>query len=103
VSQANGGIIKRDMRQGPEGPRYPAQIPMRRADREGQEGGELYEKATLPLGDGTQTPDDFARSSRPATGLPEHMCKGNMSKNSFVLEHGEDSRLPDARAAAGTS
>ncbi len=41
----------------------------------------------MPLGDGTQSPDDFARAQSATTGLPEHMCRGNMAKNNFVLSH----------------
>ncbi len=47
--------------------------------------GELYAKAELPLGDGTQTPDQFVRMQSATTGLPEHMCRFNMKKNHFVL------------------
>jgi acyl-CoA reductase-like NAD-dependent aldehyde dehydrogenase len=47
--------------------------------------GELYARAELPLGDGSQTPDQFARMQSATTGLPEHMCKFNMEKNEFVL------------------
>ncbi len=39
------------------------------------------------LGDGTQTPDQFARMQSATTGLPEHMCKFNMEKNNFVLNN----------------
>src|SRR6059036_610655 len=46
---------------------------------------DLYHDAALPLGDGQQTPDDFARQQSASTGLPEHMCKANMKKNHFVL------------------
>ena len=49
--------------------------------------GDLYLNETLPLGDGEQTPDDFARQQSASTGLPEHMCKFNMEKNHFVLNH----------------
>jgi acyl-CoA reductase-like NAD-dependent aldehyde dehydrogenase len=50
---------------------------------------DLYLNGTLPMGDGSQTPDDFARQQSASTGLPEHMCKGNMSKNHFVLTNME--------------
>ena len=49
--------------------------------------GELYKDATLPMGDGSQSPDDFARQQSASTGLPEHMCKANMAKNHFVLSN----------------
>jgi acyl-CoA reductase-like NAD-dependent aldehyde dehydrogenase len=48
---------------------------------------ELYRDATLPLGDGTQSPEEFARAQSATTGLPEHMCRANMEKNFFVLTH----------------
>ena len=47
--------------------------------------GELFAKAELPLGDGTQTPEQFVRMQSATTGLPEHMCRFNMEKNNFVL------------------
>jgi acyl-CoA reductase-like NAD-dependent aldehyde dehydrogenase len=46
---------------------------------------DLYTEAELPLGDGTQTPDQFVRMQSATTGLPEHMCRFNMKKNHFVL------------------
>src|SRR5258707_15884977 len=48
---------------------------------------ELYLSDSLPRGDGAQSPDDFARQQSASTGLPEHMCKGNMKKNHFVLSN----------------
>jgi acyl-CoA reductase-like NAD-dependent aldehyde dehydrogenase len=39
------------------------------------------------MGDGQQSPDDFARQQSASTGLPEHMCKANMAKNHFVLSN----------------
>jgi len=50
---------------------------------------DLYTQAELPLGDGTQTPDQFVRMQSATTGLPEHMCKFNMEKNQFVLNEME--------------
>ena len=49
--------------------------------------GELYLTGTLPIGDGTQTQDEFVRAQSASTGLPEHMCRSNMQKNLFVLSH----------------
>src|SRR4026209_1431837 len=47
--------------------------------------GDLYMNAELPLGDGSQTPDDFAKQQSASTGLPVAMCRANMKKNQFVL------------------
>src|SRR5438094_1523683 len=51
--------------------------------------GELYKDATLPMGDREQSPADVARQQSASTGLPEHMCRANMSKNHFVLSNME--------------
>src|SRR5262249_13903306 len=40
---------------------------------------------TLPMGDGMQSPDEFVRAQSASTGLPERMCRANMTKNAFVL------------------
>jgi acyl-CoA reductase-like NAD-dependent aldehyde dehydrogenase len=53
-------------------------------DRAGK-AGELYTNGTLPMGSGTQSPDEFARAQSASTGLPEKMCRANMKKNAFVL------------------
>src|SRR6185436_20127213 len=47
--------------------------------------GELYMNASLPMGDRTQTPDEFVRAQSASTGLPERLCRANMTKNAFVL------------------
>ena len=63
------------------------EIPIKEILQRVKKAGELYTKAELPLGDGTQTPDQFARMQSATTGLPEHMCKFNMEKNMFVLQN----------------
>src|SRR5438477_25752 len=50
-----------------------------------QKAGDLYLTATLPMGDGTQTPDEFVRAQSATTGLPERLARANMKKNSVVL------------------
>lgn len=87
VGQANGGIIKRDMRNAWKAREALLQIPIADLIERVKKAADLFESATLPMGDGQQTPDDFARQQSSSTGLPEHMCKGNMSKNSFVLRN----------------
>ena len=55
-----------------------------------KKGAELFASADLPLGDGTQSPDDFVRQQSATTGLPEHMCRMNMEKLRYVLDHVDD-------------
>ncbi len=85
VSQANGGLVERDMRHAPRARNVLREIPIRELLGMVKKAGDLYAKAELPLGDGTQTPEQFARMQSATTGLPEHMCKFNMEKNHFVL------------------
>jgi acyl-CoA reductase-like NAD-dependent aldehyde dehydrogenase len=85
VSRANGGLVQRDMRKAQRARDVLRQIPSDDLiDRVGR-AGELYMTATLPMGDGTQTPDEFVHAQSASTGLPEQMCRANMKKNAFVL------------------
>lgn len=89
VSRANGGLVERDMRFANRARKVLQEIPIKKLLELVKKAGELYATATLPLGDGTQSPDEFARMQSATTGLPEHMCKFNMEKNQFVLANME--------------
>ena len=85
VSRANGGLIQRDMRKASRARDVLREIPIDELIARAGQAGELYMNATLPMGDGTQSPDEFARAQSASTGLPEKMCRANMKKNGFVL------------------
>jgi acyl-CoA reductase-like NAD-dependent aldehyde dehydrogenase len=85
VSRANGAMIQRDMRKAARAREALREIPMDELMTRVGKAGELYTSATLPMGDGTQTPDEFVRAQSASTGLPERMCRANMAKNAFVL------------------
>src|SRR6476469_10614668 len=85
VSRANGGLIQRDMRKAARAREVLRDIPIDDLIARAGKAGELYMNATLPMGDGTQTPDEFVRAQSASTGLPERMCRANMKKNAFVL------------------
>ncbi|HXU36719.1 MAG TPA: aldehyde dehydrogenase family protein [Blastocatellia bacterium] len=87
VSQANTGLLGRDMRLAERARQVLTDIPVTELIAMMKKAADLYLHATLPMGDGAQTPDDFARQQSASTGLPEHMCKANMSKNNFVLSN----------------
>src|ERR1051326_3349860 len=89
VSRANGGLVERDMRQARRAREVLRDIPIKQLLQMVKKAGELYVKADLPLGDGTQSPDQFVRMQSATTGLPEHMCRFNMEKNLFVLSEME--------------
>jgi acyl-CoA reductase-like NAD-dependent aldehyde dehydrogenase len=89
VSQTNAGIITRDMKKSSNARAILRQIPCSELLKCLAQAADLYESATLSIGDGTQSPDEFAHQQSASTGLPEHMCRHNMSKNSFVLRNME--------------
>jgi acyl-CoA reductase-like NAD-dependent aldehyde dehydrogenase len=85
VSRANGGLIQRDMRHALRAREALRQIPIDELIARVGRAGDQYMNGTLPIGDGTQTPDAFVRAQSATTGLPERMCRANMKKNAFVL------------------
>ena len=86
VGRANGGLIQRDMRKAQRARDALTAIPIEELIARVGRAGELYMDGTLPMGDGTQTPEEFVRAQSASTGLPERMCRANMQKNGFVLD-----------------
>ena len=89
VSRANAGLVERDMRHAKRARDLLREIPIAELIRIAKKAADLYTSAELPLGDGTQSPDQFVRMQSATTGLPEHMCRFNMKKNHFVLNEME--------------
>ena len=87
VSQANAGLLQRDMRFAQRARDVLREIPCDELIERTKKAADLYLNGTLPVGDGLQSPEDFARCQSASTGLPVHMCRGNMQKNYFVLTH----------------
>jgi len=87
VSQANPGLLSKDMRNAQRARDVLREVPCRELVATMKKAANLYKDASLPMGDGVQSPDDFARQQSASTGLPEHMCKANMAKNHFVLSN----------------
>src|SRR3954451_3760826 len=85
VSRANAGLVERDMRHAKRARQVLQDIPIHDLLKMVKKAGDLYVDAELPLGDGSQTPEQFVRMQSATTGLPEHMCRFNMEKNKFVL------------------
>jgi len=90
VSQANGGLVERDLRKAQRARDALREVPIPELIGMVQKAGDLFMSAELPLGDGTQTADDFVVQQSATTGMPEHMCRANMEKLKFVLEQMEN-------------
>lgn len=87
VHQANGGIVKMDMRKAKRARDVLRDIPINELVAMCEKAGDLYMSAELPLGNSTQTPEQFCEIQSASTGLPVHMCRANMNKIAFVLKN----------------
>lgn len=87
VSQANGGLVTRDLRKAHKAREALRQFSCAELMDKISRAADLFENETLPLGDGTQTADEFVYHQSATTGLPQHMCRANMQKNCFVLRN----------------
>ena len=90
VSQANPGLIARDMRYAERARKVLQEFSSKDLLAMIRKAGEYFSSAELPLGEGTQTPDDFVRQQSATTGLPEKMCRMNMEKLKYVLDEIEN-------------
>ena len=89
VSQANGGLIARDMKQAGRARAALRQFSIADLCEKLTAAADFFMTADLAVGDGSQTqsPDDFVRCQSATTGLPEHMCRFNMEKLHHVLSN----------------
>ncbi len=87
VGRANTGLIGRDMREAARARQILTEIPIAELIGMMKSAADFYLNHTLPMGDGEQSPEDFARQQSASTGLPEGMCRANMKKNHFVLSN----------------
>ncbi len=87
VSQSNTGLVGRDMKQAWRAREALIEIPIPELIGMMRKAADFFLNGVLPVGDGEQTPEDFARQQSASTGLPERMCKANMEKNHFVLSN----------------
>jgi acyl-CoA reductase-like NAD-dependent aldehyde dehydrogenase len=87
LSQANGGLVQRDVRKAQAARDLLRSIPCVELIDRCRKAADAYLHGNLPLGDGKQSPDEFVHAQSATTGLPEHMCRANMRKNHYVLSN----------------
>ncbi len=87
IGNVGGGIVGRDMRQARKAREALLQLTPADLIDKCKTAAKLFETGTLSVGDRQQTVDDFVHQQSASTGLPEHMCRSNMQKNSFVLSN----------------
>src|SRR5947208_11260851 len=69
VSQAIPGLLVKDIRQAQHARDVLCEISCRDLIGMMQKAADFYKDATLPMGDGVQSPDDFVRQQSASTGL----------------------------------
>ncbi|MEO1528952.1 MAG: aldehyde dehydrogenase family protein [Planctomycetota bacterium] len=82
-----GGIVGRDMKQAHKARKALLQFSTAELIEMSKKAADLFENGELQVGDSMQTVDQFVHQQSASTGLPEHMCRSNLKKNSFVLSH----------------
>jgi acyl-CoA reductase-like NAD-dependent aldehyde dehydrogenase len=87
VNTVGSGIIRRDARQAVKARGALRSFSPEELIKRCQRAGELFESATLKVGDGDQSPDDFVAQTSATTGMPIAMVKANVTKNAFVLKN----------------
>ncbi len=87
MSQANGGIIRRDLRDETqaEARQALAKIPFEQLLDICARAADHFLNDTLPLGDDSQTPDDYVHQLSATTGMPHALVRRNMGKIAGVM------------------
>jgi acyl-CoA reductase-like NAD-dependent aldehyde dehydrogenase len=85
VSQANAGLIRRDLRRIGAAREALRAVPVEELLAICARAGELFMAGELPLGDGVQSSDDYVVALSATSGLPYSLCRRNMAKIHQVL------------------
>jgi acyl-CoA reductase-like NAD-dependent aldehyde dehydrogenase len=87
ISQANAGLIKRDLMSQSHAAARLRQIPAAERCAMTKRAGEIFLHDTLPLGDAghQQSPDDYLHQLAATSGLPHTLIRRNMSRLSLVF------------------
>jgi acyl-CoA reductase-like NAD-dependent aldehyde dehydrogenase len=85
ISQANVGLIRRDLRNQQEAKAILAGFGAHELYRVCSRAAVLFAESSLPLGDSAQSPEDYVRQVSATTGLPNIMVRRNMQKIRTVL------------------
>lgn len=86
LSQANGGLIRKDFHQAGANKAALDALPVHELLTMCKNAAALFMEADLPLDGDTQSPDDFVRIQSATTGMPETLCRKNMEKIRLVLD-----------------
>lgn len=85
ISQANSGLIRRDLRDQKTGREKLAALSTSELIDICARAADHFRNDSLPLGDDLQTPDDYVRQVSATTGMPHVLARRNMAKICGVL------------------
>ncbi len=89
VSQANRGLVAKDLNASERNRSTLAERPVADMIRICRTAGRLFAESDLPLGETLQSPEDYVRQVSGTTGMPESLCRRNMDKIRLVAEEME--------------
>ena len=87
ISQANVGLIRRDLLAQEEMRASLTRLPVTRLIEMVREAASIFLNDTLPLGGETQRPDDYVEQVSATTGMPFVMARRNMQRVASVMEN----------------
>jgi acyl-CoA reductase-like NAD-dependent aldehyde dehydrogenase len=87
MSQANGGVIRRDLRDGTQADARAAlaKLPFEQLLDICRRAADHFLHDPLPLGDAQQSPDEYVRQLSATTGMPHALVRRNMAKIAGVM------------------
>ena len=86
ISQANAGLIRRDLLRQEQSRRKLAQFPTAKLLEICVQAAEYFVSDSLPLGDDAQSPEDYVRQVSATTGMPYVLARRNMKKIRGVMD-----------------
>lgn len=89
VSQANPGLIARDLTRSRAHQERLAALSVRQLLALCRRAADLLEGADLPLGEATQSAAQYVEQTSATTGLPQSLVRSNLEKSGFVLRQME--------------
>ena len=90
MSQANRGLIAKDLYQAKENKRVLEDLPVSELLAICKKAANLFMESELPLDDTLQSPDDYIQQVSGTTGLPQSLCRKNMQKIRLALDEMEE-------------
>ncbi|MCH2664425.1 aldehyde dehydrogenase, partial [bacterium] len=85
LSQANRGLIARDLLNAPANREVLSQIPVESLIEMCIKAADYFVTETLPLGETTQSPDQYVTQLSGTSGMPESLVRLNMEKIRSVM------------------